>query len=412
MVRTNAAGPGAVGEADHTWAEFAALMEESKADTEQALAEAGAYWEGLAVEAMTSGVTPLAQWAGDASTAGSASNDSVRQVGESFAHTAYSMPEPVEVTSTANSEFGGVPAGFVHLFGGQTDQDGQEREAQQAKQRAVELMRAYSVESGSAMVSVGRFVPPQPIAVSVPPPTITPGQVNSTGDQFVWQPKENDSRRERTPGTTVESLTRVDPPVGSDGSSPGQRPDQVRVGSADGWSNTHTSGAGPVTPVSPTGGSTSNPVHMTAGGNPIVQGLGPVTGVPIDPRTGRPFPGTGSRGPGGGDQGRGGGSGRQTGNGVEGDRARSGRGTSGGVGTLGDDGHRTGSRGGVGQAAEHAGGARGSSARAGSATGPMGGGAGAKGEEDGEHLSPSYLVDQHDDFWDDSPAVSPPVIGA
>jgi hypothetical protein len=38
-------------------------------------------------------------------------------------------------------------------------------------------------------------------------------------------------------------------------------------------------------------------------------------------------------------------------------------------------------------------------------------GAGSRGEEDKERTAPEFLRDYHDDFWDDSPLVAPPVIG-
>ncbi|MGH3859419.1 PPE domain-containing protein [Actinokineospora sp.] len=415
MVRTEAEGPGAVGETDQTWAEFSKLMEESKADTEQALAEAGASWEGLAVESMTAGVTPLAQWAGDAGTASTASNASVRQVSEAFAHTSNSMPEPVPVTSTANSDFGGLSAGFVHLFGGQTDQDKQERAAQEAKQRAVELMNAYSTEADSAVGSVGTFVPPQSVVVAVPPPSVEPGQVHSTDGEFVGP----SGRQGKTGGTGVITgdYNGIDGPPGGE-SSAGRT-----VVEPSG--RTTTSSAGPVAPVGPT------PV---TGGQPTVGGgsggpgntYPPGTGLPISGTTGRPgMPASDGRGglrPGGSGQG-----GRPAGGTSGGEHARGGRGagsTGGGgeharggrgaVGGLAEDGHRSGARGGLGAAGEHGAGTRGGAAagRGGVGAGAMGsGGAGAKSEEDLEHFSPTYLHDQHDDFWDDNHIVAPPVIG-
>lgn len=80
MVKTEATGPGAVSEADDTWREFTTMMADSRDTIEQLLKEAGASWEGRASESMQVGVTPLAQWADDAHTAGSASNASVRRL--------------------------------------------------------------------------------------------------------------------------------------------------------------------------------------------------------------------------------------------------------------------------------------------------------------------------------------------
>ncbi|MGQ0841241.1 PPE domain-containing protein [Actinokineospora sp.] len=376
------------------------LMAESKADVDQALAEAGVSWEGLGAEAMTAGLTPLAQWADDAGTAGVASTASVNTVGAAFAHASYSMPEPVQVTSTANSDFGGVPSSFVHMFGGQTDQDRQEQAAQEAKRRAVELMTGYETESGSAVGNVGTFVPPQPVTVAAAQPTITPPAVDSADSRFVG-PTGRDSEPGGWPGT-----------AGLSARVPGAGTDLVTPGGA-----TATAGAAPV-PVPGAGGPfVPVPGSGLPGSGLPGSGVVPGPGAPIGglvPWSGRPGgrPGGllgGPRGLGGpaiGEQIRGG----RAGGGLPG--AGVGEHGPGRGGSVGDDGHRGAGRGALPGAGEHAGGARGGAAgRAGGTAGPMGAGGGAPREEDGEHFSPGYLLDHHNEFWDVFPPVAPPVIG-
>jgi hypothetical protein len=126
------------------------------------------------------------------------------------------------------------------------------------------------------------------------------------------------------------------------------------------------------------------------GGRPIsrppVSGFDPITSLPIDPRTGRPADPISGR--------------------------------LGGRNLPGEDGRKIAGRGGLtGSAsieAERALASRGAAAGARGAAGNPGMaplGAGTPREEDEEHFSPEYLRDYHDQFWDDTPPVSPAVIG-
>src|SRR5690349_16084110 len=86
------------------WAELAALMARARERTEAALSNAGAIWEGGAADAMRSGITPLAQWAADAHIASIASQQSTDRHVDAYSSAKHWMPEPVPVTSTANSD--------------------------------------------------------------------------------------------------------------------------------------------------------------------------------------------------------------------------------------------------------------------------------------------------------------------
>ncbi|HET9143229.1 PPE domain-containing protein [Actinophytocola sp.] len=426
MVRTEAAGVSAVNEADRTWGEFTDVMGQSRDNIDRLLNEAGATWQGLASESMQSGMTPLMQWTDDARTSATASNGSVQQVSEAFSFASNAMPEPVAVTSTANSDFGGIPASFTHLFGGQTDQDRQERAAQQAKQRAVELMQGYSSNAETAASSVGTFVPPQRVTVAVPPPKTTDTSVTATSDTIFTGPGRRPTGT-AGPNPAPGSAPRV--PAGSDTPNPGGT---VTPPTGQPVQTTTPGSANPITELPGTAPQTpgEGPPSRGPGTGPPGTGFDPVTGhpldprtglridprtgLPIDPRTGLPVdpktgrlidPATGrpvGTGPGPADGGRGSSGSPGSGGRADGEPARGGRG--GFSGGVPGEGERTvGARGGAGAAGR----AAGSGAMA-----PMGGGAGTRGEEDEEHYSPDYLRGYHDEFWDDIPLVAPPVIGA
>jgi hypothetical protein len=167
---SDGAGVSGASGAQDGWGELAAMMARARERTETALARAGVVWEGAAADAMRLGVTPLAQWADDAHSASAASQAGVDAFVSAYSAAKNQMPEPVPVTSTANGDFGGIPAGFTHLFGGQTDQDRQEIAAQEAKAEAVRVMSGYEVESGVARLTAGQFVPPPSVTVAVAPP--------------------------------------------------------------------------------------------------------------------------------------------------------------------------------------------------------------------------------------------------
>jgi len=362
---------GATGAQDG-WAELAALMGRARERTEAALTRSGAVWEGGAADAMRSGVTPLAQWAADASTAGTASQSSTDLHVASYSAAKNLMPEPVPVTSTANGDFGGIPAGFTHLFGGQTDQDKQEAAAQDAKAEAVRVMAGYEGESGIAQATVGQFVPPPSVTVEVPPPQPKGGDVIPVGVSE-W----------RGPGQPIDDSTRSAGDTAGHTGGPGATPPP---GGSPAPPNSTTPSTATTTPpsFSPT----------TAGLVPDQQRPG---SVPIPPGSGM-----------GGNPG-GPGTGRVGGHGAG----------SAGRGPIGGGGASERSPGGARGAMPGAGGlANETVAGRSGAAGARGGGMGmspagnrAEGEEDKEHQSAEYLRTTHDNFWDDTPPVAPPVIG-
>ncbi|MFL6121697.1 PPE domain-containing protein [Actinophytocola sp.] len=373
---------GATGAQDG-WRELADVMAHARERTEAALARAGAVWEGAAADAMRAGVTPLAQWADDVHTASLASQASTDTHVSAYSAAKNTMPEPVPVTSTANGDFGGIPAGFTHLFGGQTDQDKQEAAAQEAKAEAVRVMDGYDVASGVARTGIGRFVPPPSVTVDVAPPRPKGGDV-IPGGVSEWPgpgPRVDDGTPEpgdcRSPGATQPGSTPAPGPGTGDASGSrgtttpstvGTRPSSVGLPPAEGPPTTglrvdqYRSGSLPVLPGIGTGGT----------------GTGGAPGESAADGGGRSSAGRGNGGRGS-------------------DAGRGGR-TAGVGGGLPEE--RTAGRGGTGAAGTRAGGM---------GVGPAG--HRAEGDDDKEHRTAEYLVSSHDGFWDDNPPVAPSVIG-
>jgi hypothetical protein len=378
----DAAGVSGAAGAQDGWAELATMMAQARERTEAALAKAGAVWEGGAADAMRSGVTPLAQWADDAHTASTASQSSTDLHVSAYSSAKNRMPEPVPVTSTANGDYGGIPAGFTHLFGGQTDQDKQEAAAQDAKAEAVRVMAGYEGESGVAQSSVGQFVPPPSVTVNVAPAepkgsdVIPVGVSEWPGTGRVIDDSTQSAADSPGPGAAPPPGGSLKPPPpGNASASPGITTPSVAT-TAPPSVNPVTTGLGadqyrPNSLLVPPGG-------ITVGGTPGERGAG-----------------SGGRGP-------------------------AGRGFGGGFGEGGSAGRGPGAAGGARGAAPGAGalaeerfagraGAAGARGTSGMGMGPAGGR--AEGDEDEEHQTAEYLRGSHDSFWDDSPPVAPSVIG-
>ncbi|MCP2165357.1 PPE domain-containing protein [Goodfellowiella coeruleoviolacea] len=427
------------------WRRFTELMASAEERTKAAIARAGASWEGAAADAMASGMNPLAQWAADAATAGSATQSGHSALVDYYASAKNSVPEPVAVDSTANSDFFGIPAGFTHLLGGQTDQDVQERAAQQAKAEAVRVLNDYQANSASAASGLGQFVAPPTVVAEVggaqQPEHNEVRQRTGTVDQLSAE-RENYARQ-------WEQQKKVITGQPNDG-----RPDGIaqppQVGGNQDGGDTQRSGTGrtdqtnqsdwqqstvrpglidhpayrpgPVVPPVGTPPPTVPPGFLPPGGVSPVGGPGG-TGGSVRGGSGV-GDGRSGAGIGGGRAGAGVGGGRAgAGTGVGGGRFGAGLGPEGGSNARGGLGTRGPGAvaGALGEAAGARPGAAGSGstgaaagARGAAGAGAMGGaagGRGGKGEEDKEHRSAAYLQDSHDDFWLDDTRVAPPVIG-
>ncbi|MER5267194.1 PPE domain-containing protein [Actinosynnema sp. NPDC002837] len=394
-------GPGhsAADPVKDAWNGFREVMDNAKSELESAIRAAGAVWVGAAGEQFTGSTAPLVQWAEDARLAGVKTRDAFSDQTSLYGSAKNVMPEPVKVTSTANDNFFGIPAAIVHKLDGQTDQDIQEKEAQEAKNRAVDVMNGYRDGANVALNTLGTFVPPPQVTTQVAEPTSIQESEpqNQYSRQFSDRQWNGDTGTSRMPSQPQQPVPQSVAPTGGDTSTSavGTTPDIApRPGPTPITLPPYTPGPPqPPVAVPPPGMIRPNPGfydrRTPPGGNPPGKGTGP--GVPKgfggNPAGGTPRFGGGLPGVPG-----------QPGHGGQ----PFGPGSSTGVG---GDAHtnRTAQAGAAG-----ARGAAGSPMMGGMASAPQGG----KGEDDIEHKTAPYL-EELDDVWgeDSMPRVAPPVIG-
>ncbi|GAA2683800.1 MULTISPECIES: PPE domain-containing protein [Actinosynnema] len=383
---------------DDAWNSFRAVMGNAKSDLQTAIEKAGAVWVGAAGERFTSASAPLVQWAEDARAAGVATHHSFQAQHSSYSGTAVRMPRPVEVTSTANDDFWGVPAGFTHLVGGQTDQDVQEAQALEAKREAVRVMVEYQSAAVSAVDALGTFTPPPSVATQVAEGTSA--RPDDVRERLVDHAGERDGgpEREEAGGRTGieardDGAGRGEPGTSSEPRTGGGTSSAPLPGVTSPSGSTHTSGSLPAPASHPQ----QNPAAAPA----------PPSGLPGG------WAGAVAAGRGGG---AGGGMGR-VGGGTPGPGGFGGGPPSSpgaGRGTPGSAGPSTGVE--HGAPATRPTGASPSATRgatgAPGATGPLGSPQRGRDEDDLEHRSADYL-EELDDVWgqDGLPKVAPPVIG-
>ncbi|MFJ6676418.1 PPE family protein [Actinosynnema sp. NPDC091369] len=400
-------GPGhsAVQAVDDAWNSFRAVMGNAKSELESAIRDAGVVWVGAAGERFTGSAAPLVQWAEDARVAGVETHNAFSAQASHYSGAKTRMPEPVEVTSTANDDFLGIPAGFTHLVGGQTDQDVQEQQANEAKREAVRVMNGYRDGASSAVSLLGTFTPPPQVTTQVTEPTFEQSEAQSRYSQ------QFSDGRWSTPATTDTSRTTTAQPQQPVGPPPAVAP----IGG-----DTNTSAVGTTPEVAPRPGTTPITPPPYAPGPPQ-----PPVAVP-PPRMIRPksVPDFHDRRTsfGGNPPGKGTGSGipKGIGGNPPGGASRFGGGLPGVPGHPGHGGQPFGHGSSSGMAGEQhanragAGGAAGARAAAGAPVvgGMAGAPQGGRGEEDIEHKAAPYL-EELDDVWgeDSMPRVAPPVIG-
>ncbi|MEV1115089.1 PPE domain-containing protein [Actinosynnema sp. NPDC049800] len=394
-------GPGhsAADAVNDAWNGFRAVMGNAKSELESAIRAAGAVWVGAAGEQFTGSTAPLVQWAEDARLAGVKTHDAFTVQTSLYGGAKNVMPEPVKVTSTANDSFFGIPSGLKHLVGGQTDQDIQEKQAQEAKNHAVDVMNSYRDGANVALHSLGTFVPPPQVTTQVVEPTFQQSEAQSQYSQQFSDGQWNGNSSTGTSRMPSQTQQPVSPPpsvapIGGDTSTSavGTTPDVTpRPGPTPITPPPYTPGPQPPVAVPPPSMIRPNPGfydrRTPPGGNPPGKGVGP--GVPK---------GFGGNSPGGAPR-------------------------FGGLpGIPGQPGHGgqpfgPGSSIGVGGDAHANRAAAGAAGTRGAAGSPMMGGMGGapqggQGEDDIEHKAAAYL-EELEDVWgvDSGPLVAPPVIG-
>jgi hypothetical protein len=415
------AGPGAAASDPQTtfWQSLQKELAEVDQDLNTRLTNLGSRWEGRAAESAQAGLTPLASWAGDAETGAQVMRVSSENQGEYVSDARARMPEPVVVTTPAPSGWQIAAAAGAATFGfagpalgvaqQAVDHEVQEAAKNEAEERAVETMQTYESSSTWNRDTLGTFVAPPDVVVATPSPQgsasaviITETNVNNVNSGSGGGTVPGSSGTTGSTGSVAAPTVGADQGSGTTGSAGGggggnARPPSTTLPPATTTPSTvftppaPSPGPGPlVTPSpGPLPSPTSNP--LPPGGNPfqfLSAGDSNASDVarramplrPVMPIEGGPF--AGRSGPGGiagvvdervpSQVGRGGAIGE---NGV----VRSGPGAAnaanrGGNGVFGPAGRR------------------------------------AEDEEDDEHFSPDYLLEEDDVFGDDR-KVSPAVLG-
>ncbi|PRY31030.1 PPE domain-containing protein [Umezawaea tangerina] len=394
------------------WLSFRAVMGNAKSEVESALRDAKVSWTGAASDSFGGGMAPLVQWAENARAAGVESHDAFQAQQSYYTGTRERMPEPVVVSSTANDDFFGIPAGMTHLVGGQTDQDVEEQRALEAKREAVRMMNGYQGGAAEAVSRVGAFTPPPTVTVEVPAPRVEQSveqrqYSREFGERF--GAGETTTQAASTPAPQTQQSAVVPPTGLAQGNafpSPQTAQGSTHVSTSVAPLAAHHSPAGTTASSSTTSTPGRNVPGGTTTGGQSVGNMGPgargggSSGIGISTRGGGSGLGVDMRGggPGIGTGTRGGGPGSSTPNGptVSGRPEQPGqpvgRGKSGSSATEPALGVRPGLKGAAGMA--------------------MGGvPQGVQGEEDGEHKAAEYLQELDDVWGGDDVLVAPPVIG-
>ena len=345
-------------------------------------------WTGDAATAAATAPEGMAKWGKAMGAASEGTGSRMQQASSAAKQAQINMPDPVEfswrrtlVNSVGGGFFGGL--GGAAISGGKDAYD-QHKEAQQAKQQAVDVMnRMYTqgyvdVDNTTPAFAApddtqGKIEPPEQRPRKIiewpvkPPPTRTGG-----GDDNGTDSTGSDTGRDRhtalptDPGRTDPSQLDIDDNNINNPERP-YDPGRTDPSQLDPNGN-HTGQPGGVDPRT---AHTANAGGSGMGGMPMMGGGGGLGGAGDSEYGGRGY-GRGGVGSGAGESGSGG---------------RSGIG---------------------GSAAQEAMGGRGGAGRGGA--GGMGGGRGGRKEEDGEHESPDYLVET-DDVFGSGEMVAPPVIG-
>ncbi|MBB4906494.1 hypothetical protein [Actinophytocola algeriensis] len=446
------AGPGPKASDPQTmyWTSLSEELAQVDQDLNARLTQLGSRWEGKASENAQTGLTPLAEWAGDAETGSTVMKVSSENQGEYIADARAKMPEPIEVTTQAPSGWDKFLAGAAAATGNigpaadvaaqAADHEAQEAAQSEAEQRAIETMQSYESSSIWNRETLGTFVAPPDVVVATPAPQptggVSPVLINNLSVDPGSDPGGGSGGGSGSNPPSVRQQPPNLPPNTGGELVPGTPPPGGGGGGGGGGGTVITNPTNPVgtlppsvtTPqdvfVPPTTGPNTQfpppnqfPTNPTPtpnpGGQPPFLGTGPNPFGPGDnasdiarralplrpglPGQGGPFGQHPFGGPGGLP---GGGAGAGA---LDGERAPSqlGRGGLAG-GAVGEGGVVRNGPGAAGAA-----GGRGANG----VHGPAGaGGRRADGEDDDEHFAPDYLLENDDVFGDDR-RVSPTVIG-
>jgi hypothetical protein len=169
-------GPGIADlmDASRGWQSLAAKLQELHGVVEQAIRGIGAAQQGAAADAATDATMALMPWLGGSVTAANSMAAQISHQAGSFGHVRENMPEPLKVPEVSFSQ---DPATWMGdhavewLPGIQTGHEQAQVAAQQAEQRARELMGAYQGSSNDNLAAGQHFAAAPSVVADVSDPS-------------------------------------------------------------------------------------------------------------------------------------------------------------------------------------------------------------------------------------------------
>ncbi|MBB5955093.1 hypothetical protein FHS29_001663 [Saccharothrix tamanrassetensis] len=156
-------GPQASHASMERWEGVSAALTEINSELHAGVLRSGATWEGAAADQARTGMNPLAAWADDARGGAEVMRLSAELQADYIAKARADMPPPVKVSA---ENPGVLLTGLVHLVGGQTDYEKQEKAHNAAEQRAREVMTTYASSTTSNVNTLGQFHQPPQLVVN------------------------------------------------------------------------------------------------------------------------------------------------------------------------------------------------------------------------------------------------------
>jgi PPE family len=390
-------GPGSIDmvEASRGWQSVAAKLEQLHKDVDQAVRRIGTAQQGASADAATHATMALVPWLENGVAAAKAIADRISQQVDSFGHTRDNMPPPVKVPDVSFTQNPGTwmaDHAVEWLPGIQTGHEQAQVEAQQAQQRAQELMNSYQGSTNDNLSFPQQFAQAPTVVTDVSDPSLLDG----TG---IGGSSNGDGGTGASPSGLVHPA--VAHPTGAIPAHAGILPGHAAPAAPPGTTPQLASGAHQPSPA-------ATAPQLAGGYHPGADGASLTGSGQVRPAAAAPFgpspilTASSAHTPHGGSQIAGGGGGVMSRGGRFGPRPTP---------TFGEGHSQTGSSWHAGTGHSSAGsptrGGNGFSGASLGATGSAGRG------EDREHRRPSYLIEQDiNAIVGELPRVAPPVIGA
>ena len=203
-------GPGSAGlmDASEGWRSVAVRQQDLHGVVEQAIRGISAAQQGAAADAATHATMALMPWLDSSVTGANAMADRIAQQAGCFAHTRDNMPTPVKVPEVSFSQDPGTwmaDHAVEWLPGIQTQHERDQVAAQQAEQRARELMTAYQGSSNENLAISQEFTAAPAVVAEVSNPSVGSGA--GAGGTSAYGTTPVDPAHPRVPHTLATQAT-------------------------------------------------------------------------------------------------------------------------------------------------------------------------------------------------------------